>query len=182
MSVSETFLRSSNAGGSLDKVLFKVATAPTCCLVLTSLGFLVWNLMPLVCWRSTSRGAKNVISRCSTACKLAAVSLPTARACSLNLSNAVPVRHPRQHRCCNGQVATLFPTTPSLMRRTPCRLSSTRELFRSRSNGLGFLQQIWWSKFAVHHASWRTREQQEGREDDEGKGWRLTVDVKSDLC
>jgi hypothetical protein len=32
----------------------------------------------------------------------------------------------------------------------------------------------------VHCASWRTPEQQ-GREDDEGKGWRLAVDVKSDL-
>jgi hypothetical protein len=32
----------------------------------------------------------------------------------------------------------------------------------------------------VHYASCRTLEQQ-GREDDEGKGWRLAVDVKSDL-
>jgi hypothetical protein len=32
----------------------------------------------------------------------------------------------------------------------------------------------------VHCASWRTLEQQ-GREDDEGKGQRLAVDVKSDL-
>jgi hypothetical protein len=28
----------------------------------------------------------------------------------------------------------------------------------------------------------RTLEQQGGREDDEGKGWRLAVDAKSDLC
>jgi hypothetical protein len=136
MSVSETFWRSSNAGGSLDKVLFKVATAPTYCLVLTSSGFLTWNLMHLVCWRSTSRGAKNVIRRCSTMNKLAAVSLPTARVhYSLNLSNAVPVRHPRQHRHCNGPVATLFPTTPSLMRRTPCRTSRTLD---GLSDGLNF--------------------------------------------
>jgi hypothetical protein len=33
----------------------------------------------------------------------------------------------------------------------------------------------------LHHASCRTLEQQ-GREDDEGEGWRLAVDVKSDLC
>jgi hypothetical protein len=32
----------------------------------------------------------------------------------------------------------------------------------------------------VHHASCRTLEQQ-GREDDEGKGWRLAVDAKGDL-
>jgi hypothetical protein len=135
MSVSETFWRSSNAGGSLDKVLFKVDTAPTHCLVLTSLGFLTWNLMCHVCCRSTSRGAKNVMSCCSTMNKLAAVSLPTARACSLNLSNAVPVRHPRQCRCCNGPVVTLFPITPSLMRRTPCRTSRTLD---GLSNGLNF--------------------------------------------
>jgi hypothetical protein len=34
----------------LDKVLFKVATAPTCCLVLTFLGFLMWNQMRRVCF------------------------------------------------------------------------------------------------------------------------------------
>jgi hypothetical protein len=33
----------------------------------------------------------------------------------------------------------------------------------------------------LHHASCRTLEQQ-GREDDEGKGQMLAVDVKSDLC
>jgi hypothetical protein len=59
--------------------------------------------------------------------------------------------------------------------------SSTRELFRSRSNRLGFLEQIRWSRFTVHCASWRTLEQQ-GREDDEGKGQRLAVDAKSDVC
>jgi hypothetical protein len=37
------------------------------------------------------------------------------------------------------------------------------------------------SLMMLHHASCRTLEQQ-GREDDEGKGWRLAVDVKSDLC
>jgi hypothetical protein len=39
-----------------------------------------------------------------------------------------------------------------------------------------------WNSCAVclHHASCRTPEQQ-GREDDEGEGWRLAVDAKSDL-
>jgi hypothetical protein len=34
---------------------------------------------------------------------------------------------------------------------------------------------------SLHHASCATPEQQ-GREDNEEKGWRLAVDVKSDLC
>jgi hypothetical protein len=123
-------------------VLFKVNTAPTYCLVLTSLDFLMWNLMHRVCCRSTSRGAKNVMSRaknvmsrCWTMNKLAAVSLPTARVHSLNLSNAVPVRHPLQCRHCNGPVVTLFPITPSLMRITPCGTSRTLD---GLSTGLNF--------------------------------------------
>jgi hypothetical protein len=135
MSVLLTFWRSSKAGGGFPRVSFEVATAPTCCLVETSFGFLMWNLMCLVCWQSTSRGATNVTSRLSTCTDLAAVSLPIAWVNWLNLSNAVPMMHPRQHRCCKGPAVTSFPITPCLMRRIPSRKPRTLD---GSSNGLDF--------------------------------------------
>jgi hypothetical protein len=75
-----------------------------------------------------SRGAKNVMSRCSAMNKLAAVSSPTPRVCSLNLSNAAHVRRPHQHA--NTSAATVL-----LLRCSPCRTSRT---FDGLSNGLNF--------------------------------------------